>query len=284
MKFVSSGGPFRLESERFRMLVAGVTDYAIYMLSPEGIVSSWNAGAQRFKGYTGDEIIGQHFSGFYTDEDRANGVPQRALQTALDHGKFEDEGWRVRKDGTCFWASVVIDPIRDPEGTLIGFAKITRDITERKRASEKLHSSEERFRLLVQGVTDYAIYMLSPAGVIINWNAGAKRIKGYDEHEVIDTHFSRFYIEETLPADCRCSPCPPQWRTGDLRAKDGACARMVRGSGRMWLSTPSEVNSANWSASPKSRATLPNDGKRRRTWRPPIRPCSIRKSSKPSEN
>jgi PAS domain S-box-containing protein len=198
MKFGSSEGPFSAESDRFRMFVSGVTDYAIYMLSPEGIVSTWNAGAQRFKGYTADEIIGQHFSRFYTEEDKATGLPARALQTALDHGKFEDEGWRVRKDGSRFWASVVIDPIRDSHGVLIGFAKITRDITERKRTAEQLHNSEERFRLLVQGVTDYAIYMLSPTGEITNWNAGAKRIKGYDEQEVINTHFSRFYVEEDV--------------------------------------------------------------------------------------
>lgn len=198
MNSFSSDPRYLAESERFRMFVAGVTDYAIYMLSPEGIVNSWNAGAQRFKGYTADEIIGQHFSRFYTDEDRANQVPRKALQTALTEGKFEDEGWRVRKDGTRFWASVVIDPIHDPEGVLLGFAKVTRDITERKHAADKLHGSEEPFRLLVQGVTDYAIYMLSPTGGITNWNAGAKRIKGYDEHEVINTHFSRFYIDEDI--------------------------------------------------------------------------------------
>jgi PAS domain S-box-containing protein len=198
MKSVSSAGPLSEETDRFRMFVAGVTDYAIYMLSPEGIVNTWNAGAQRFKGYTADEIIGQHFSRFYSEEDRATNLPQRALQTALTYGKFEDEGWRVRKDGTRFWANVVIDPIRDPKGVLIGFAKITRDITDRKRAAEQLHSSEERFRLLVQGVTDYAIYMLSPTGEITNWNSGAKRIKGYDEREVINTHFSRFYTEEDV--------------------------------------------------------------------------------------
>lgn len=198
MNSVSSDARILAESERFRMFVAGVTDYAIYMLSPEGIVNTWNAGAQRFKGYTADEIIGQHFSRFYTEEDRADRLPARALQTAIAEGKFEDEGWRVRKDGTRFWANVVIDPIRDPAGVLVGFAKITRDITERKRAADKLHGSEERFRLLVQGVTDYAIYMLSPTGEITNWNAGAKRIKGYEEHEVINTHFSRFYIEEDV--------------------------------------------------------------------------------------
>ena len=178
------------------MLVAGVTDYAIYMLSPEGNVITWNAGAQRFTGYTAAEIIGKHFSRFYTEEDRANGLPKRALQTALTTGKFEDEGWRMRKDGIRFWASVVINPIFDNDGSLVGFAKITRDITERKRADEALHASEECFRLLVQGVTDYAIYMLSPSGEITNWNAGAKRIKGFEQDEVVGTHFSRFYTEE----------------------------------------------------------------------------------------
>jgi PAS domain S-box-containing protein len=198
MKSPASPISSTVDDSRFRLFVAGVADYAIYMLSPEGIINSWNAGAERFKGYTGNEIIGQHFSRFYTAEDRANNVPAKALGTALAEGKFEDEGWRVRKDGTCFWASVVIDPIRDPEGSLVGFAKITRDITERKKAADALHASEERFRLLVQGVTDYAIYMLSPTGQITNWNAGARRIKGFEEHEVINSHFSRFYIGEDV--------------------------------------------------------------------------------------
>ena len=161
------------EAERFRLFMASVKDYALYMLSPEGFISSWNAGAQRFKDYTATEIIGQHFSRFYTEEDRAAHLPSRALQIALEEGKFEDEGWRVRKDGSRFWASVVIDPIRDTGGALLGFAKITRDITERKQAAEALRGSEQQFRLLVQGVTDYAIYMLSPDGIITNWNAGA---------------------------------------------------------------------------------------------------------------
>ncbi|WP_445322998.1 PAS domain S-box protein [Ramlibacter sp. AN1133] len=178
------------------MFVSAVTDYAIYMLSPEGNVVSWNAGAQRFKGYTADEIIGQHFSRFYTEEDRAAGVPWRALEIAQTTGKFEAEGWRMRKDGTRFWASVVIDAIRDAGGELVGFAKITRDITEKKAAQEALRESEERFRMLVQGVTDYAIYMLSPTGLVTNWNAGARRIKGYEHDDVIGTHFSRFYTEE----------------------------------------------------------------------------------------
>ncbi|SFV11731.1 hybrid sensor histidine kinase/response regulator [Pseudoduganella namucuonensis] len=185
-----------IEAERFRLFISSVTDYAIYMLSPEGIVRTWNAGAQRFKGYTHDEIVGQHFSRFYTDEDRAAGRPAYALRTALETGKFEDEGWRVRKDGTRFWASVVIDPIRDEGGELLGFTKITRDITDKRQAQEALHASEERFRLLVQGVTDYAIYMLSPEGLVTNWNQGARHIKGYTAEDVIGTHFSRFYTEQ----------------------------------------------------------------------------------------
>jgi PAS domain S-box-containing protein len=184
------------EEQRFQLLVSGITDYAIYMLDPEGFVSSWNAGAERFKGYAAHEIIGQNFSMFYTEEDRRSGKPARALQTAADHGKFEDEGWRIRRDGTRFWASVVVDPIRGPSGELIGFAKITRDITERKAAEDALRDSEDRFRLLVQSVTDYAIYMISPTGVITNWNAGAERIKGYKREEIVGSNFAVFYTED----------------------------------------------------------------------------------------
>ena len=184
------------ESARYRELVEAVTDYAIYMLDPSGIVSSWNAGAQRFKGYTPGEIIGQHFSRFYTDEDRATNLPARALEISTREGKFEAEGWRLRKDGTRFWAHVVIDPIRDPSGRLTGFAKITRDLTERKAATEALRRSDEQFRLLVQSVTDYAIYMLSPEGIVTNWNAGAERIKGYTAGEIVGKHFSQFYTPE----------------------------------------------------------------------------------------
>jgi len=178
---------------RYRLLVEGISDYAIYLLSPEGYITSWNRGAERFKGYKADEIIGRHFSEFYTPKDRESGLPQRALQTAAREGKFESEGWRVRKDGTQFWAYVVIDPLRMPDGELIGFAKITRDLTERRAAEEALRATHQQFQLLVQGVTDYAIYMLSPSGEISSWNAGAERIKGYTADEVLGTHFSRFY-------------------------------------------------------------------------------------------
>ena len=182
--------------ERYRLLVEAVTDYAIYMLDPRGIVTSWNRGATRFKGYREDEIIGQHFSRFYTDEDRATDLPARALRTAAETGRFEQEGWRVRKDGSLMWAHVVIDPILNDAGSLLGFAKITRDVSERRASQEALRRSEERFKLLVQGVHDYAIYMLDPQGHVANWNTGAQRFKGYSEPEIVGQHFSRFYTDE----------------------------------------------------------------------------------------
>ena len=185
-----------LEQSRLKLLIDSVVDYAIYMIDPEGVVSSWNAGAARIKGYTEAQILGANFSCFYTPEDRRNGLPQRALRTAIEEGRFEGEGWRLRKDGTPFWSHVVIDPIRSPEGVLLGFAKITRDLTERKAAEETLKQSEQQFRLLVQSVTDYAIYMLDPEGRVSNWNLGAQRIKGYMPHEVVGQHFSLFYTPE----------------------------------------------------------------------------------------
>jgi PAS domain S-box-containing protein len=126
------------------MLVEGVTDYAIYMLDPNGIVTNWNAGAQKIKGYSAEEIVGQHFSRFYTDADRAAGVPLRALANATEKGRYEAEGWRVRKDGSLFWASVVLDAIYGEDGTLIGFAKITRDITDKRNAQLELQRAHEQ--------------------------------------------------------------------------------------------------------------------------------------------
>src|SRR6201996_832993 len=164
------------EDSRYRLLVDAITDYAIYMLDPKGYVSSWNPGAARFKGYAADEIIGRHFSDFYTQEEREAGIPELALRVAAAEGRFEREGWRVRKDGTRFWAHVVIDPIRSADGNVIGYAKVTRDLTERKAAEEALRRSEQQFRLLVHGVTDYAIFMLDAEGRIASWNAGAQRI------------------------------------------------------------------------------------------------------------
>jgi PAS domain S-box-containing protein len=174
----------------FRLLVQGITDYAIYMLSPEGIITNWNTGAERIKGYKACEIVGKHFSVFYTPADREAGV--RALDTARKKKRFSAEGWRVRKDGSYFFASVVIDPIYENR-KLVAFAKITRDITERQQAFEELYRSESQFRTFVNGVTDYALYMLDPTGIVTNWNAGGEKIKGYSAKEIVGQHFSKFY-------------------------------------------------------------------------------------------
>src|ERR1051326_7141358 len=137
----STGGePNSVESvitdDPFKLLVQSIVDYAIYMLDPKGFVTSWNAGAERIKGFQTEEIVGQHFSKFYTEEDREAGWPKKVLDTARKEGKYEGEGWRVRKDGTRFWASVVVDRILDTDGKLLGFAKVTRDMTEKKAAQE----------------------------------------------------------------------------------------------------------------------------------------------------
>ncbi|HSZ52959.1 MAG TPA: PAS domain S-box protein [Caulobacteraceae bacterium] len=219
---------FPVDDARYRQLVDAITDYAIYMLDPTGIVTSWNAGAERFKGYSAEEILGRHFSIFYTEEDRAAGLPATALRLAKTEGRFEREGWRVRKDGARFWAHVVIDPIREPSGRLIGYAKITRDLTERRNAEEALKRSEELFRLLVRGVTDYAIYMLDTEGRVSSWNAGAQRIKGYSPDEIIGEHFSRFYTEEDKQEDVpgrglRTAEREGRWETEGWRVrKDGS--------------------------------------------------------------
>ena len=184
------------ESQRFELLVNAITDYAIYLLDPDGRVATWNPGAKRFKGYEADEIIGEHFSRFFTEEDRAAGLPEHALRIAAEEGRFESEGWRLRKDGTRFWVNAVIDPVRDDDGKLIGFAKITRDISDKMEAERALFTSEQRFRMLVQSVRDYAIYMLDPDGCITNWNAGAAAIKGYTADEIVGQNFSRFYTAE----------------------------------------------------------------------------------------
>ncbi|MFI4902748.1 MAG: PAS domain S-box protein [Burkholderiales bacterium] len=215
------------------MLVEAITDYAIYLIDPEGRVSSWNAGAQRFKGYAAAEIIGSHFSRFYTEEDRRAGLPQQALATAAREGRFESEGWRVRKNGTLFWAHVVIDPILEPSGRVAGFAKITRDMSERREAADTLRRSEEQFRLLVQAVTDYAIYMLDAEGRVASWNPGAQRIKGYTPDEIIGEHFSRFYTPEDRARGEPARALETARRNGSFE-KEGW--RVRRDGSRFWAS------------------------------------------------
>ncbi|UDM53089.1 PAS domain-containing sensor histidine kinase [Cupriavidus sp. MP-37] len=184
----------------YRTLVEAVQDYAIFTLDVDGHVSSWNKGAARIKGYRREEILGKHFSQFYTPDAIARRWPDAELKAAAELGRFEDEGWRVRKDGSRFWANVVITALRDPDGRLIGFGKVTRDLTEQRRAAEALRQSEESLRLLVEGVKDYAIFMLDPGGHIASWNSGASYIKGYRRDEIIGRHFSLFYPQEDVAA------------------------------------------------------------------------------------
>jgi PAS domain S-box-containing protein len=181
-----------------RLLVDRVQDYAIFALDPNGIILTWNVGAERLKQYRPEEIIGKHFSIFYPKEDVESGKPERELEAAAKVGRVEDNGWRVRKDGTRFWANVLITAIRDDDGRLIGFAKVTRDLTTQQIAETELRASEERFRLMVQSVRDYAIFMLDPTGHIATWNEGAERLKGYKPKEIIGKHFSIFYPQEDL--------------------------------------------------------------------------------------
>jgi PAS domain S-box-containing protein len=188
-----------LESEeRFRQMVANVVDYAIFMLDPDGRVASWNAGAARIKRYAAEEIIGQHFSCFYPRADVDNGKPWRHLEVASVENRVEDEGWRVRKDGSVYWASVVITAVRDAAGRLIGFSEVTRDLTDRMRAEQELRRGEARFGTLVNSVVDYAIIMLDPDGRVSSWNTGAQRILGYTTDEISGRHFSLFYYAEDV--------------------------------------------------------------------------------------
>src|SRR4051794_16894302 len=192
--------------EQVRLLVGAVTEYAIFLLDAEGHIQTWNEGARRIKGWDADEIVGEHFSRFYTQEDRARGHPAHELEIATHEGRYEEEGWRVRKDGSRFWASVVITALRDESDTLIGFGKVTRDLTSRRLVEEQLRVSAaslstanrelQQFRLMVASVRDYAIFMLDAGGHITSWNEGARTIKGYEESEVIGRHFSIFYTTE----------------------------------------------------------------------------------------
>jgi PAS domain S-box-containing protein len=184
-----------------RLLIESVRDYALFTLDAEGKVATWNRGAELIKGYRADDVVGKHMSVFYTAEDRKAGRPQRLLRAAAEDGRTEDEGWRVRKDGTLFWADVVITALREGDGPLLGYAKVTRDLTSRKVADEALRLSEERLRLMLANVRDYAIFLLDPEGRVASWNQAAQRIKGYRDDEIIGRHFSVFYPPEDIQAD-----------------------------------------------------------------------------------
>ena len=216
-----------LQSEGvFRMLVEGVRDYAIFLLDPQGNVASWNPGAERIKGYSAAEIIGKHFSSFYPEDDKLAGKPEYELKVAVEKGRFEDENWRIRKDGSRFWASVVITRVRNESGKLIGFGKITRDLTERRVA-------EQRYRLLVEGVRDYAIFSLDPSGHVTSWNVGAERIKGYKDYEILGEHFSRFYPSEDRAAGLPAHVLRTATETGHY---EGEGWRVRKDGSRFWAS------------------------------------------------
>ena len=177
-----------------------VRDYAIFALDTNGRILTWNQGAERAKGYRSEEIVGKHISIFYPPEAIAAGKPAKLLAEALRNGRVEDEGWRVRKDGSLFWADVVITALRDENGNHVGYAKVTRDLTQRVEAERAIRASEERLRLLIHSVKDYGIIMLDPRGYVRSWNEGAQRIKGYTAEEIQGQHFSRFYPAEDVAA------------------------------------------------------------------------------------
>ncbi len=201
--------PDGVDSEMFVHVVQDVRDYAIFLLTPTGHIASWNTGARLIKGYEEAEILGRHFSTFYTPQDLARDWPATELRIAESAGRYEEEGWRLRKDGTRFWANIVITALKDRDGQLRGFAKITRDLTQRLEHEQQLRDSEERFRLLVNAVVDHAIFMLDADGRIASWNVGAERLKGYRAEEIIGRHFSVFYPPDAIERN---------WPERELRA------------------------------------------------------------------
>jgi len=215
------------------LLINAIVDYAIFMLDAHGVVRSWNKGAERLKGYVAEEIIGKSFSTFYTPEDREKDLPRKALATAAATGRFASEGWRVRKDGSRFWALVVLDAIRDEDGGLIGFAKVARDITERQQAHNDLIESERRYRRLVEAVVDYAIFQLDSSGHVATWNPGAERIKGYQPEEIIGRHFSTFYTPEDLEKEVPKAALAEAAEKGRFEAEGW---RMRKNGTRFWAS------------------------------------------------
>ena len=220
-----------LDPRLYQRMIEQARDHALFILDPEGRVLSWNRGAERLKGYVADEIIGRHFSVFYTHEAVESGWPAHELAVATVEGHFEDEGWRVRKDGSRFWANVVITALRDDDGKLLGFSKITRDLTERRLHEDALRQSEQRFRLLIDAVQDYAIFMLDPEGIVASWNLGAERIKGYRRDEILGRHFSHFFTEEDRAASKPWEELATARRTGRAEVEGW---RVKKNGERFW--------------------------------------------------
>lgn len=226
------------DSDKLQLLIDSVVDYAVFMLDADGIVVSWNAGAERIKGYSASEIIGHPYARFFTQQDQDAGVPLNFLSKARREGRAEHEGWRTRRDGTLFWAHSILDAIRDAKGNVIGFAKISRDITAHHQAQQELIDSERQFRLLTSNLTDCALYMLDLNGIVVSWNAGAERIKGYAARDVIGTHFSRFYAEADRAAGLPARALGRAFETGKYAAEGW---RVKKDGSMFWASVVIEL-------------------------------------------
>jgi PAS domain S-box-containing protein len=195
-KRVSTEGYFVGGNTIYKRMIEEIQDYAIILLNDRGIITDWNKGAEKIKRYSEKEILGKHFSIFYLKEDLDNNLPQKLIEEARVNGRAAQEGWRKRKDGTRFWGSITITALHDDNNHLIGFCKVTRDLTDRKLADDQLRLSEERYHQMIAEVQDYAIILLNPHGIIENWNAGAQKIKGYHADEVIGKKIDLFYTQE----------------------------------------------------------------------------------------
>ncbi|MFZ4289731.1 PAS domain-containing hybrid sensor histidine kinase/response regulator [Variovorax sp. HJSM1_2] len=197
--------PQSLQDAHFRMMVDSLRGYAMVFVDINGLIIHWNDAACELYGYGANEVVGEPVALFYPAETQGTPASERELLRARETGRSEEEGWRVRRDGTRFWAHVVVSLLVAEDGAPIGFSHITRDLTERRKEEEMLRNSEERFRLLVEQVQDYAIFMIDPGGYIVSWNLGAQKNKGYEASEIIGKHFSVFY-----PPDVRAKGWPDE--------------------------------------------------------------------------
>lgn len=188
---------FLEDTDRYALFIESIKDFAVFIVDPSGIVLSWNYGAENVLGYTHEETIGKPYSLFYQAPEPERLDIENEMATAKLEGRFEDEGWRVKKTGEEIWANGVLTPVLK-DGKLIGFTKVVLDLTRRKNLEDELRISEMKARLFVEGVKDYAIFFLTPDGNIASWNQGAERLKGYKKEEVLGKHFSLFYTEEAL--------------------------------------------------------------------------------------
>jgi len=219
--------------ERFQVLVDAVTDYAIYMLDPEGRVMTWNSGAKRSKGYDAEEVLGRNFSVFFLPEDAAAGRPEEELEAAAREGRYAVDGWRRRKSGEKFWAQVTLTAIRGPEGDLLGFAKVTRDMTAQKcteDALRQLNAQLDRYRIIVENISDHVIFTLNPEGRFDSWSPGAENVVGYGAEEVLGRPYGILFTADECEAHC------PR-RELDEAALEGHCSTegwRIRSSGEVY--------------------------------------------------